>query len=452
MQIPPIMKNLLSLLLTFVLSQSLFAQDEQYNFQLSNTGSNMIVAVLTPASAVLAEEVGVGGLLGAFIDVNGEPFCVGYSEILDGFFTVGLWGDDSNSAEVDGLSPGQHPYWVAQNAQGESSRIGVVEYSTPFNGWALNGIIQVDNFVFVVLGCTDSAYLEYWNYDAESMMISAMEYPAEIDDGSCATLVVEGCVDDYYLEYHQQDFSANVDDGSCATTLVEAYVAMEEYLIQTIATSIATIDSLELTNALQAELLIAQYENQLAQLIESSNTTIDSLELANAQQISSLTDVYEAEVSQTQEYAYAEDPILIDLAEGWNMIGYYLRYPTDAAIEFQDIADIMHLVKDNNANVYWPEFYFNGIGNLTPGQGYQLRMMEEVEDFYFVYTDQRLELSPSVPQWAIDMEIPTHPNDVRSLVRIVNMLGQEVNVETCTKGEVLLYLYNDATVEKKRLE
>ena len=56
----------------------------------------------------------------------------------------------------------------------------------------------------IVLGCTDSLYLEF---DAS----------VNTDNGSCATLVVEGCTDSLYLEF---DASANTDDGSCATLIV----------------------------------------------------------------------------------------------------------------------------------------------------------------------------------------------------------------------------------------
>jgi uncharacterized protein (TIGR02145 family) len=46
-----------------------------------------------------------------------------------------------------------------------------------------------------------------------------LEYDAtaNTDDGSCATLVIEGCTDPAYLEY---DAAANTDDGSCATSVV----------------------------------------------------------------------------------------------------------------------------------------------------------------------------------------------------------------------------------------
>ena len=50
------------------------------------------------------------------------------------------------------------------------------------------------------------------------------------------------------------------------------------------------------------------------------------------------------------------------------------------------------------------------------------------------------------------MEVEMHPNDIRTLVRVVNMLGQEVNPEMEPRGSVLLFLYNDATVEKKLVE
>ena len=46
------------------------------------------------------------------------------------------------------------------------------------------------------------------------------------------------------------------------------------------------------------------------------------------------------------------------------------------------------------------------------------------------------------------METMIHPNDIRTLVRVVNMLGQEGSRDV-PSGTTLMYLYNDATVEKK---
>ena len=101
-------------------------------------------------------------------------------------------------------------------------------------------------------------------------------------------------------------------------------------------------------------------------------------------------------------------------------------------------------------DIYWPEYGFNGIGNLIPGQGYQIKVSDAYSGFTYPNVNgERIDLTPTVPQWAIDMQVDIHPNDIRTLVKVVNMLGQEINPENQPSGTVLLYLYNDATVEKK---
>ena len=147
------------------------------------------------------------------------------------------------------------------------------------------------------------------------------------------------------------------------------------------------------------------------------------------------------------------DAIYVDIVEGWNMLGYTLNYEQDVVATLSSIVETLALIKDNNANVYWPEFGFNGIGNFIPGQGYQLKTTAATANYTWPNVDgERIVLSPTVPEWAADMEADVHPNDIRTLVKVVNMLGQEVNVEDQFKGEVVLYLYNDGTVEKKIIQ
>ena len=144
------------------------------------------------------------------------------------------------------------------------------------------------------------------------------------------------------------------------------------------------------------------------------------------------------------------DPIYIDIVQGWNILGYTLSYAQDVVATFADIVDRIEIVKDNAGQVYWPEFGFNGIGDFIPGQGYQIKSTEEILSYYWPDVDgQRIDLIPTIPTWAIEMEVDFHPNDIKALVKVVNLLGQEVNIDKQFTGEVLLYLYNDGTVEKK---
>jgi len=188
---------------------------------------------------------------------------------------------------------------------------------------------------------------------------------------------------------------------------------------------------------------LTQTQLNLEASIDHINVLTDSIVLLNEHTTSLQAELSEALENQIQL-------ISIDLLEGWNIIGYSLYEPQDAIASFQEITDIISIVKNNAGAVYMPEFGFNGIGDLIPGQGYQIKLTESYSDFTYPDTDgQRIELTPTVPQWVIDMEVDLHPNDIRTLVKVVNILGQEVDPETEPKGTVLIYLYNDATVEKK---
>ena len=60
--------------------------------------------------------------------------------------------------------------------------------------------------------------------------------------------------------------------------------------------------------------------------------------------------------------------IEINLVSGWNMIGYPCTQEVIVSDAFSSIVNEITIVKDNNGNVYMPEFSFNGIGFLEGGQ------------------------------------------------------------------------------------
>ena len=71
----------------------------------------------------------------------------------------------------------------------------------------------------------------------------------------------------------------------------------------------------------------------------------------------------------------------IDLAAGWNMFGYGCPAPIDLVQALSEHTDNIIILKDNNGKAYMPEFGFNGIGDLTPGLGYQIKVTEAIEGF-----------------------------------------------------------------------
>lgn len=64
----------------------------------------------------------------------------------------------------------------------------------------------------------------------------------------------------------------------------------------------------------------------------------------------------------------------IYLVEGWNLLGYLREDSADILLVFQDIYEHVIIIKDGLGNVYYPEWNYNNIGDMKPGEGYQIKM------------------------------------------------------------------------------
>lgn len=65
----------------------------------------------------------------------------------------------------------------------------------------------------------------------------------------------------------------------------------------------------------------------------------------------------------------------ISLLSGWNIISYLRLESAQADLVFSDLVALNNLIiaKDANGFAYLPDWGFNGIGDLEPGKGYQLK-------------------------------------------------------------------------------
>ena len=119
------------------------------------------------------------------------------------------------------------------------------------------------------------------------------------------------------------------------------------------------------------KVIIAKNNSGAAYLVEWNFNGVGDLLVGQGYQIKT-TEAVELEVSGA--YAFPEENP-VDITAGWNMIGY-LR--TDAAAADAVLADMnasgnLIIAKDYNGAAYLPEWNFNGIGDMVPGQGYQLK-------------------------------------------------------------------------------
>jgi len=92
---------------------------------------------------------------------------------------------------------------------------------------------------------------------------------------------------------------------------------------------------------------------------------------------------YQIKTTQASSFAVTgtymnpeENPIT--LLAGWNMIGYLRMVSAPADLVLAELSDSGNLVIAKNyiGSAFIPEFNFNGIGDLEPGKGYQLKTNE----------------------------------------------------------------------------
>lgn len=73
--------------------------------------------------------------------------------------------------------------------------------------------------------------------------------------------------------------------------------------------------------------------------------------------------------------------ILIDINQGWNLVGFSCAEDLDATLAFSPYINELIIAKDYLGNAYLPEWDFNGIGTLERGFGYQIKISEAINEF-----------------------------------------------------------------------
>ena len=311
----------------------------------------------------------------------------------------------------------------------------------------LNG--QID----AIQGEYDAAVISYeatiadmqvaWDAEVASMQAAWDAEVAQLSQdaaaaAAAAALLLSNTIQSYEFSLDSLEFSYENEISGINTahnSQLEEIAYLDE---QEDAAYQANIDAL-ISDTISLNSIISELNSD----IDGLNSDIDGL-------INDLGDLTSLQAETQASLDHYSSPITIDLQQGWNMIGFQWQNSQDVALSLAELGNSLHLIKNNSAAVYWPEFGFNSLGTVEPGQGYQVRMYYSYPGFQFpeLGEGERLEVIPQVPDWVYEMEIPSHPNDIRSLVSVVNMLGQEVNPDDAFKGEVLLYLYSDGSVEK----
>lgn len=150
------------------------------------------------------------------------------------------------------------------------------------------------------------------------------------------------------------------------------------------------MDVISMLSDINSAIVIVKDNAGLAYLPEWEFNGIGDMQVGQGYQIKLLN----AETI-TIEGTYMEpEANSITLTEGWNMFGCLRLEPSDVAAVFADIVDELIIVKNGDGLAYLPEWDFNGIGDIVPGQGYQAKM-NSTQILTYLPNDQEYRLSTS---------------------------------------------------------
>ncbi len=178
---------------------------------------------------------------------------------------------------------------------------------------------------------------------------------------------VELLVSDGTASPVSQDFSINVVAGTetqdinliSGWGIFSTYIAPQDSLLPTVLSSIVTNVS------------IVKDGDGSVYWPQFGVNTIGSMMIGKGYQIKMVT----ADTLSVSGNAAIPEVSPISLDQGWDIIGYLRQSEASVVTMMSPIVSQVSIVKNGAGSVYWPQFSLNMIGNMIPGEGYQIKML-----------------------------------------------------------------------------
>ena len=88
----------------------------------------------------------------------------------------------------------------------------------------------------------------------------------------------------------------------------------------------------------------------------------------------------------------------ISLSRGWNIKPYIVDQPMPVETALESIAPDIELVTNNSGEIYWPEYNVNDIGEMQPGEGYKIFLINAATLTYPLPSSSAMKIAGSSGQ------------------------------------------------------
>jgi len=318
------------------------------------------------------------------------------------------WSLDFDESEDPSTSGTTGDYEITSDPQGYLPVYGCTDPESD----TYNPLAEIDDgsceyIPVTILGCTNETAN---NYDPT----------ANVDDGTCdySPEAVYGCTDPTATNY---DPTANTDNGSCTypgqiigcidPTAINYNSSAEQdsgFCIYPDTTGVNDVDTqiimlhpgwnmistyIDVTNISNGDLqgiFTESLRDQHGNTVTDVNDYIQIVKTNTGQiwwpefnfngigpwQVDEGYHLRVFQLCQLQINGPVIQSRTMEITEGWNIISFPFIDPINPEVLFEGYHDTVLILKANDASVWWPEYGFNGIGELQPGQGYQLKASE----------------------------------------------------------------------------